>query len=234
MSSSASDDEDAPPQGARGVLSAPKAVSALLAEALAIYGALWNTKEFLPFKGMGQLFVLYLAILALSAMIAFALARVNRRTKLRGVFASGAATSVLLLTLAVLAASGSSAIAAPAPGAGAPASSATPTATPTPTSTPVDPPSPTPAPASPRPAPGVATAAPPRSTGCQERLRYRVTADADIMDADKRVRGRAKEGEMFVLLEEPVHVDYRRYGTVGGYTGYVLMTKLEPAGTVCV
>lgn len=60
-----------------------------------------------------------------------------------------------------------------------------------------------------------------------------MTADADIVDADKRVRGRAKEGEMFVLLEEPVHVDYRRYGTVGGHTGYVLMTKLEPAGTVC-
>lgn len=90
MSSSASDDEDAPPQGAQGVLSARQALSALTAETLAIGGALWSApKEFLPFKGPGQLVVLYLAIFALSAMIAFALARVNRRTKLRGAFCLG-------------------------------------------------------------------------------------------------------------------------------------------------
>jgi hypothetical protein len=61
-----------------------------------------------------------------------------------------------------------------------------------------------------------------------------VTADADVVDADKRFRGKAKAGEMFVLLDEPVHVEYRRYGTVGGYTGYVLMTKLESVDTICV
>jgi hypothetical protein len=230
MSSSASDDEDAPPQGAQGVLSARQALSALIAESLAIGGAFWGAEEFLPFKQPPQQIVLYLAVFALSAMIAFALARVNRRTRLRGVFASGTATAALLFTLAIIAALDDP----PPPAAGAAPGSVAPTAAPTQTSTPTEPPSPTPPRTSPRPAPEAVDAAPPRSAGCEQRPRFKVTADADVVDADKRFRGKAKKGEMFVLLDEPVHVEYRRYGTVGGYTGYVLMTKLESVDTVCV
>jgi hypothetical protein len=230
MSSSASDDEDVPPQGAQGVLSARQALSALIAEGLAIGGAFWGAEELLPFTQTSQKIVLYFAIFALSAMIAFALARVDRRTRLRGVFASGTVTAALLLTLAIISALDKTppppAIAAPSP--------ATPTAAPTQTSTPAEPPSPTPPRTSPRPAPEVAVPPPPRSAGCEQRARFKVTADADVVDEDKRFRGKAKEGETFVLLDEPVHVEYRRYGTVGGYTGYVLMTKLESVDTVCV
>jgi hypothetical protein len=231
MSSSASDDEDVPPQGAQGVLSARQALSALIAEGLAIGGAFWGAKDILPFEERPQQIVLYFAIFALSAMIAFALARVDRRTRLRGVFASGTATAALLLTLAIIAAHGNP----PPPAAGAAPSPATPTAAPTQTSTPAEPPPPTPPRTSPRPAPDVSVADPlPRSTGCQERLRYRVTEGGNVVDADKQPIGWAEEGEIFILLDEPVHVDNRRYGTVGGDTGYVLMLKLERAGTVCV
>jgi hypothetical protein len=55
-----------------------------------------------------------------------------------------------------------------------------------------------------------------------------------VRDADKQPRGWAEEGEMFIVLDEPVHVDKWRYGTVGDDTGYVLMSKLDRAGTVCV
>jgi hypothetical protein len=48
-----------------------------------------------------------------------------------------------------------------------------------------------------------------------------------VRDADKQPRGWVEEGEMFILLDEPVHVDKWRYGTVGGDTGYVLMSKLD-------
>jgi hypothetical protein len=230
MSSSASDDEDAPPQGTQGVLSARQALSALIAEGLTIGGAFWGAKDVLPFKELSQQIILYLAIFALSAMIAFALARVNRRTRLRGVFASGTVTAALLFTLAIISALGNP----PPPAANAAPSPATPTAVPTQSSIPAEPPSPTPPRTSPRPAPEVPRAVPPRSTGCKERLRYRVTEGGNVVDADKQPIGWAEEGEIFTLLDEPVHVDNRRYGTVGGDTGYVLMLKLERAGTACV
>ena len=47
------------------------------------------------------------------------------------------------------------------------------------------------------------------------------------MDAHKQRIGFAKVGEMFVRLDEPVPVENRHYGTVGGYTGYVLTGKLK-------
>jgi hypothetical protein len=60
-----------------------------------------------------------------------------------------------------------------------------------------------------------------------------VTARATVVDADGRDRGTAEEGELFVELNEPVHVGSRRYGIVGGDTGYVLMEKLTFVDTVC-
>jgi hypothetical protein len=55
------------------------------------------------------------------------------------------------------------------------------------------------------------------------------------VDANKEPIGWADEGEMFVRLDEPVPVENRHYGTVGGYTGYVLTGKLERlSGTVCI
>jgi hypothetical protein len=224
MSSSASDDEDAPPQGAQGVLSARQALSALIAESLAIGGAFWGAQEILPFKQPPQKIVLYLAVFALSAMIAFALARVNRRTRLRGVFASGTATAALLFTLAIISAHGN-----PTPPANAAPGSAAPTAAPTQTSTPAEPPPPTPPRTSPRPTPDAGVAAP-----CEERLRYRIKQGGDVVDANKKPIGWANEGEMFVRLDEPVPVDNRHYGTVGGYTGYVLTGKLQRYDTVCI
>jgi hypothetical protein len=235
MSSSASDDEDASPQSGHGVLSAGQARAALIAETLAIGGALWSApKEFLNLKEQTQVSVLYLAVFAFSALITFALVRVNHRTKVWGVTASGCAVSVLLLTLTAMVQAGNSTPAVAAPATSTATSSATPTAAPTQTSAPAEPPPPTPPRTSPRPAPEDPDPAPPRNAGCEQRPRFKVTADADVVDADKRFRGKAKAGEMFVLLDEPVHVEYRRYGTVGGYTGYVLMTKLESVDTVCV
>ena len=70
------------------------------------------------------------------------------------------------------------------------------------------------------------------SPSCQQRARYRVTAHANVVDANKLPVGEADEGELFVLLVEPVHVDNRRYGTVGSDTGYVLMEKLTFVDTV--
>lgn len=61
-----------------------------------------------------------------------------------------------------------------------------------------------------------------------------MTEGGNVVDADKQPIGWAEEGEILILLDEPVHVDNRRYGTVGGDTGYVLMLKLERAGTACV
>lgn len=235
MSSSASDDEDAPPQGGRGVLSAGQARAALIAETLALGGALWSApKDFLGINGQAETSVLYLAVFAFSALITFALARVNHRTKVWGVTASGCAVSVLLLTLTAMVQAGNSTPAVAAPATSTATSSATPTAAPTQTSPPAEPPSPTSPPTSPQPAPDVPPTNPPGGTGCQERLRYRVNEAGYVRNADKQTRGWVEEGEMFIALDEPVHVDKWRYGTVGGDTGYVLMSKLDRVDTVCV
>jgi hypothetical protein len=235
MSSSASDDEDAPPQGGHGVLSAGQARAALIAETLALGGALWSApKEFLHFKEQTQMSILYLAVFAFSALITFSLARVNHRTKVWGVTASGCAASVLLLTLTAIVQPGSGGTAAAAPATSTATSSTTPTAAPTQTSTPAEPPSPTPPRTSTQPALDVTPTNPPGRTGCQERLRYRIKKGGDVVDANKEPIGWANEGEMFIRLDEPVPVDNRHYGTVGGYTGYVLTGKLERYDTVCV
>jgi hypothetical protein len=228
MSSSASDDEDASPQGGHGVLSAGQARAALIAETLAIGGALWSApKEFLNLKEQTQVSVLYLAVFAFSALITFALARVNHRTKVWGVTASGCAASVLLLTLTAMVQAGNSQPPMAAPATSTATSSATPPAAPTQTSAPAEPPPPTPPRTSPQPAPDVTATAAPRSARCQERLQYRVNDAGYVRNADKQPIGWAEEGEMFILLDEPVHVDKYRYGTVGGDTGYVLMSKLD-------
>jgi hypothetical protein len=236
MSSSASDDEDAPPQGGHGVLSAGQARAALIAETLALGGALWSApKEFLNLREQTQVSILYLAVFAFSALITFALARVSHRTKVWGVTASGCAVSVLLLTLTAMVQAGNTPPVVAAPATSTATSSATPTAAPTQTSAPAEPPSPTPPQTSPRPAADVSATAPPRSADCQDRLQYRVIEAGYVRDADKQPLGWVEEGEMFILLDEPVHVDKWRYGTVGGDTGYVLMSKLDLVeDTVCV
>lgn len=238
MSSSASGGEDEPE---RGVLSVRQALAALTAETVGIGGALWGAKDFLlPTTERDQLLVFYLAIFALSAAIAFALVKLDRRVKLWGALVSGGVALSLFCTLVIVAAIDSHR------SAGVKVDSAAPPAVPTQTPAAVAPTSPVPAPTSTRPAPpSPRSAAPsPRSAppsenaaaSCQQRARYRVTAHGDIVDKNKTTIGQVDEGDMFVVLDEPVHVDFRRYGTVGngGLTGYVLMTKLEPAGTVCV
>jgi hypothetical protein len=74
------------------------------------------------------------------------------------------------------------------------------------------------------------------SSTCQQRARFRVTAPANVTDENKTTIGRAAEGDVFVVLDEPVHVSYRRYGAIGndGLTGYVLIEKLEFVDTVTV
>jgi hypothetical protein len=234
MSSSASGGEDEPPEGERGVLSVRQALAALTAETVGIGGALWGAKDFLlPPTERDQLLVFYLAIFALSAAIAFALVKLDRRVKLWGALVSGGVALSLFCTLVIVAAIDSR------PSAAVKVDSAAPPAVPTQTPAAVAPTSPVPAPTSTRPAPPSPRSAPPSenaAASCQQRARYRVTAHGDIVDKNKTTIGQVDEGDMFVVLDEPVHVDFRRYGTVGngGLTGYVLMTKLEPAGTVCV
>jgi hypothetical protein len=238
MSSSASAGEDEPPEGERRVLSSRPTLAALTAETVGIGGALWGTKDILESMSRTQLLVYYLAIFALSAAIAFALVKLNRRTRVWGALVSGGVALSLFCTLVIITALGSrsperdpelSARAAPtqAPAPVAPASPAL-----APTSTRPAPPSPRSAAPSPRSAPPSENAA----ASCQQRARYRVKEEGNIVDRNKTPIGRVNKGDLFVVLDEPVHVDNRRYGTVGneGLTGYVLMAKLEPDGTVCV
>jgi hypothetical protein len=72
------------------------------------------------------------------------------------------------------------------------------------------------------------------SLACQQRARFRVTEPADVKNEKKTTIGRAGVDDVFVVLDEPVHVDYRRYGAVGdgGLVGYVLMNKLEFIDTI--
>ena len=61
-------------------------------------------------------------------------------------------------------------------------------------------------------------------------------AAGDLKDASPTPIGRMREGQYFVLQQEPVRVDYYRYGAIqgGGPVGYALTSKLTFVDTICV